>query len=234
MHGSFLLLAWLTFLPAQTKPSDSSSFPRAVQEAALRATVRIVEGEGSGNGVIVGQGGLFVYVLTAGHVVGRTERVTVQTFSIKEPRKVANIFSGAKVVARSGDDEDLALIRLAMGEAPPGVLPICPPEKVSAGRKPFRALSCHCENETPPVCQEEEVAGKKKVRRPEAASAIPLWEVKRRPLKGHSGSALADRRGFLLGICSGASGDNGYYVPPETIQAFLKTNGYSWLFRESP
>jgi len=236
MPGTFLLLAWSTFLPGQTGPSDSPSIPRTVQEAALRATVRILDGGGggTGSGVIVGRGGPFVYVLTAGHVVGQAERVTVQTFSSQEPRKVANVFAGARVVARSQPDQDLALIRLTMGEEPPGVLRICPPEKAPPGKKPFRVLACHCQADGLPVCQEEEVIGKKRVHRPEAAAAIPLWEVKRRPLKGHSGGALADERGYLLGICSGASGGKGYYVPPETIQAFLKTNGYPWLCQQSP
>jgi hypothetical protein len=236
MPGTFLLLAWSTFLPNQTGPADSPSIPRSVQEAALRATVRILDGGGggTGSGVIVGRGGPFVYVLTAGHVVGQAERVTVQTFSTKEPRKVANVYSGAKVVGRSPQDQDLALIRLAVGEEPPGVLRICPPEMAPPGKKPFRVLICHCQADGLPVCQEEEVLGKKRVHRPEAAAANLLWEVKGRPRKGHSGGALADGRGYLLGICSGASGEKGYYVPPETIQAFLKANGYSWLYQRSP
>lgn len=211
---------------------DSADFSRARQEAAVTATVRVVNvtTDAEGCGALVGRGGPFVYVLTANHVVDGAEELAVTTFSARSYPKPANVSRSARVLARD-EAADLAVLRLPAADAPPGCLKICPPGRVPRGSG-FAGLSVGCTGDEPPACRLETVRGKRKVRKPGVDGSAWYWETGREPAKGRSGGPLLDKGGYLVGVCSGASAGKGYYSHPEEVQRFLKQNGLRWLYED--
>lgn len=226
-------LIWLALLPAQFEPIPSKEFSAAGQETALRATVRLVNPavQTDGTGVVVGQAGPFVYILTARHVVTRADKVEVHTFvpaSWPQPEKR---YVGAEVVARSDEAQDLALVRIATRDRFPGTAHLVAADKAPRDRD-FRCLSVGCTEGKAPRCRVETVAGKRIVRRPGVGASAPFWEASAAPTVGRSGGPLFGPGGRLIGICSGAGDSRGYYVHPEAICAFLKSNAFRWLYEE--
>jgi hypothetical protein len=47
--------------------------------------------------------------------------------------------------------------------------------------------------------------------------------------EGRSGGPLVDKRGLLIGVCSGVSKDKAYFCHIDEINAFLERNGFDWL-----
>ena len=62
-------------------------------------------------------------------------------------------------------------------------------------------------------------------KRPGDTRASKFFRIQARPADGQSGGPLVDAKGRLLGICSGAQGDHGYYCHLEEIHAFLRAEG---------
>ena len=183
-------------------------------------------GNAQGSGVILGESGPFVYLLTANHVVDQAERVEVQTFSPRSLPKPEAVYRSVAVLAQA-KDEDVAVLRLATADRMPGRVRFCPPDQVpkEAG---FAAWTVGCPFGRPPVCQQEKVVGVKRARRP-GAEAVLVWETDREPATGRSGGPLLDRQGRLLGVGSGTSDGKGYFTHVEAIQRFLKRHGLHWL-----
>jgi S1-C subfamily serine protease len=212
----------------ETVPSPD--FSREQQVAAVVATVRVVNTaqERTGSGVIVGSEGAFVYVLTAAHVVARAEGLKVQTFTAASYPEPAHVYEGGRVVARAAGLDDLALVRVAMRDRPPGTVRVCPPRLLPA-EKSQPILTVGCDEGAAPTCVTD-TATKKRVRRGEDTGV--LWELGHKPESGRSGGPVVDRQGYLVGIGSGANNDRGYACTAEAIQAFLKANGYRTLYEE--
>jgi hypothetical protein len=126
------LLAWL--VPGQLVEADD--FPRPLQMKVVAASVRIVNrGEKvEGSGVIVGRKAGSLYVLTTAHLVSGQGRLEIATFSAESYPQEARVYTGAEVLARTKDVRDLALIRLATDDAPPGCLPLCPERLLPFGQ----------------------------------------------------------------------------------------------------
>jgi Trypsin-like peptidase domain len=227
-----LVLTILLLVPGEA-PAEAKEISKEQRAAALGATVRVVNAAGrcEGTGAIVGRSGPHVYVLTAAHVVYGAEKVEIHTCSATSPAEEKSVYKSGEVVARTKDARDLALVRLATRDEMPGRLRICPSRRVPAERG-FAALSVGCSDGKPPTSRDETVAGKKLIRRPGDKEAVLTWEVKERPAAGRSGGPLVDARGYLLGVCSGASGREGYYGHTDVIHGFLKDNGFRWLFEE--
>jgi hypothetical protein len=228
-----LVLTCLLLVSGQPAAADAPGISKEQRAAALGATVRLVNPAGrcEGTGAVVGRSGPHVYILTAAHVVDGAEKVEIHTYSAASPPEEKGVYKSGEVVARTRDARDLALLRLATRDEMPGRLRVCPPRKVPAERG-FAALSVGCSDGKPPSCREEAVAGKKLIRRPGDKEAVLTWEVKERPAVGRSGGPLVDTRGYLLGVCSGASGREGYYGHTDVIHGFLKENGFRWLSEE--
>src|SRR5262245_45010456 len=138
-------LACLLLVPAQVDIIQSADFSRKTQTAAVTATVRIrnVARKTEGSGVILGRKGGHVYVLTARHIVAGAGDLEITTFSIGSYPRAEKVYRSGEVVSRSKDITDLALIRIATRDAPPGSLPVCPARVVPAA-KGFEALSLGC------------------------------------------------------------------------------------------
>jgi S1-C subfamily serine protease len=200
---------------------NAADFPKDLQASALRATVRIVNAAKGveGSGVVVKQDATSVYVLTAQHVIDKADKVAVHTFTAESYPKSAKVYDAAKVVAQS-KEQDLAVLRITTDDKMPGVLPLCPAAKAPTD-KDFPGLTVGCNTGKPPTCRAETVKGRKSVRRP-GEEAVVSWEVGAAPAPGRSGGPLVDKRGYVLGVASGANDGLGYYVHTVEIAAFLK------------
>jgi S1-C subfamily serine protease len=228
---SICLLLSLT-IGQQAGSVESKDFSKDAQTAALRATVKIVNltANHEGSAVIVKQDKNLVYLLTAGHLARPGDKLEIRTFTAESYPKPANVYKAAEVLA-ANREKDIAVIRLATRDTMPGVLPLCPPKKV-LNEKDFPGLSAGCSGGEAPVCQVETVRGKKSVRRPDDLEATLTWESTTAPAKGRSGGPLIDKRGFIIGVASGANDDQGYYTHIDEIHHFLKRNALNWLYED--
>jgi S1-C subfamily serine protease len=217
---------------AQAKTADSADFPRALQESALVATVRVTNPflDKDGSGVLIHHRGPYAYVLTAAHLVRKERFVDVTTFSVKSYPKAEKTYRGAEVLARD-PRADLAVLRLATREAPPGLLPLGPRSAAPAG-KDFPVLGVGCERNGPPTPLLDVVKAARVVRKPGEGGKTLCWETATGQPGGRSGGPLLDRQGRLIGLASGVSNGKGYYVHLEEIHAFLRRNALEWLAEE--
>jgi S1-C subfamily serine protease len=163
--------------------------------------------------------------------VDGAKRVEVSTYSTASHPKPAAVYR-AEVIA-TADGPDLAVLRFATRDELPASVTVCPPSKVPEGRD-FAALSVGRGAGGAPAAALEDVRGKRRVHRPGADSRVLCWETAKAPAKGRSGGPLLDRRGYLIGVDSGAGDGKGYYAHVEEVHAFLKRNGLEWLYEEKP
>jgi S1-C subfamily serine protease len=227
------MAACFLLIPGQIETVKLADFPAKAQSAAIAATVRIrnftVDGKGAeGTGIILGRKGDFVYILTAQHVIDSAKELEIATFTAASYPAPAQFSRLAKVVATSDQLRDLALVRWISKEPIPGSLSLCPARLVPE-EQGFKALSVGCGGSKPPTCMEEVVDGRRLVRKQTEDKPAPFWQVDREQPPGRSGGPLIDKRGFLLGVCSGVSQDKGYFCHTEEISAFLERNGFDWL-----
>src|SRR2546430_1556077 len=82
--------------------------------------------------------------------------------------------------------------------------------------KDAQALGAGCRDGKGRACLAETVRRKVDARRPNE-KVTTMWETEASPAKGRSGGPLVDKRGFVLGIASGANDGKGYYVHPDEI-----------------
>ena len=208
---------------------DPSPFSETRKQSALAATVKIVNvsQRAAGTGVIIGRRGDFLYVLTARHVVADAKSLEILPFAEANPSQPMKPLREVRVVATSDEIRDLALLRIAVAEETFPVLLLCPARSLpkEAG---FKALSVGCSLGRSPTCEPEEVIGKKKATRGPDGKPGVFWEVEREIPEGRSGGPLLDRRGMLIGICSGVSKEKGYFTHADEIRAFSGIHGF-WL-----
>jgi hypothetical protein len=225
-------LLLLLAVPGEIPVADSEDFPAEAQVAAVAATVRVSNPalSAEGTGVVVGRSGPVVYILTAAHNVEKAERLGVATFSKASYPKPENVYDAATVVAR-WKEQDVAVLRLVTGDVMPGTIRICPPRLVPR-EKNFAGLTVGCSKAEAPSCLADTVREKKLVRRPGEEGTAVVWELGNAPQGGRSGGPLLDKRGYLLGVCSGGGDGKGYYCHVEAIHRLLKKNALEWLYDE--
>jgi S1-C subfamily serine protease len=224
MSALFLALTLVDPIPVL----ESKDFSAELQRAAVTATVRISNAGSSGSGVIIARERVFVYVLTAHHVVARDGGVEIYTFSADSYPRPEKTYKG-EVVARSRE-KDLALVRLVTDDKPPGIVSIDPAKAAPA--KGFPGLAVGCAVGGAPTCRLEQVKASKQIKRPGAKDTVLAWEVAEAPREGRSGGPLLDARGQLQGVCSGIGDGRGYFCHRNEILHFLKLNGFDYLYAE--
>jgi S1-C subfamily serine protease len=233
------MIVFLAALTLGVKADDSAikfvksaDFSEERQAAAMWATVRLVgiDGGGTGSGVIISRDKGGVYILTAHHVAEGAKRFEVRTFSKASYPNPERVYKSAKVVAKSAR-QDLALVRLTTTDGVPGAIRVCP-VKAIPDRVDFPALTVGCGEAL--QCQVEKLLARKSIQRPDRKDTVIAWVTASAPKAGRSGGPLIDKRGYLLGICSGAADDKGYYCHIQEIHRFLRRNGLEHLYAEEP
>ncbi len=204
-------------------------YPNRFKRAALAATVRIYNpGKNSeGSGVLLSSTGPFVYILTAHHIIAGADEVQITIFAAKDGAKAPKVYPHGRIVARSADIRDLALIRVPASENMLTVLPICPAGGLTkADGFPALALGCDSQGPTAIACN---ALARKKVRLKADGEIGTFWETPGTVKKGRSGGPLINERGYIIGICSGTSDGKGYFTHLDEIHRFLRKNAFSWL-----
>jgi len=216
---------------AQTGEVKSPDFSNDMQATVLRATVRVVGNGTQGSGVIVKQDGIGAWVLTANHLTGDAKTVQIHTFSAESYPNAAKVYKDVKVFATS-KEQDLAVVRIVTSDKMPGVLPLRAEKDAPTGKEEFPGLTCGCDDGKAPTCKADTVKSRKTIRRPGERKDVVCWETATAQATGRSGGPLVDKRGYVLGIASGANDDRGYFVHSKEIAAFLKDNGLDDLGEE--
>ena len=108
---------------------------------------------------------------------------------------------------------------------------LCPANAVPA-RTPFPCLITGCEGGHAPQARVDRVLGAPKARRTPDEDPALFWEVAGKQRAGQSGGPLLDRKGRVLGICSGTNKDKSYFCHIEEIHAFLAKHKLQWLYEE--
>ncbi len=225
-----IFLTSLLLLPA-IQVSDAPGFSKKLQVRAITATVHIVNKtkKSEGSGVVVGKNGPFVYVLTACHLVQGADQLEIATFSEQSYPNRDTVYRAAKVVAKTEGICDLALVRMVANDRVVSFLPLCPIADIPKGEG-FGVLAVGCMDGHEPRCVFGEVRGKKRIGHKTGAEFGYFWELGNAVRKGTSGGPLVDKRGFVVGICSGTNDGKTYFVHPAEIHRFLKQNVFDWLF----
>jgi S1-C subfamily serine protease len=238
-------------VPFETKPVTKPDAPSPLlsqgpikpdqQWAILAACPRIASMGGTysfGTGVIVGVKDGNVYLLTANHVVLGQENRDVEIFTKESYPKPRLKLTGAEVVQRH-PTADLAIVRTrTTDQSLPDGTRINPPLELSMvnlpkpwqrpNRFPVAAISVGCNDALPPKFQTEEILRRVLVRR--GSSPAFFWQMAAPPVSGRSGGPLLDSDGKLLGICAAHQDGLGYYTHLDEIHAWLKMQGFAWLW----
>jgi hypothetical protein len=210
---------------------ESKDFPREKQEAALAATAGIVDVATSGEGTAVvvnyDKAKRVAYLLTAAHVVSPVGNVVNLEFF--NPKKFPNAQKAVGFVVARMPNEDIAIIEARIGDDV-GVLRICPRDKLPTPEKfnvPVLTVGCDGPNRTP-LLLTDVVLSKKIPVKPSGARVL-CWETKGMPVQGRSGGPLIDKRGYVMGICSGSENQRGYYTYILEIHKALSGAAFGWL-----
>lgn len=205
---------------------DSKDFPRARQEAALNATLRIVtkDPRGEATAIRIGRQQPFVYYLTANHIVEKVAHADLQAYSSATFPEVAHEIEQATIIHR-WPEFDLALLQ-AHEQKPPGFLRIAPNHLLA--KPPFAVLTVGCTDGKVPQLKTDRV--QKLIHgKTETGLRGKLWESEKAPSEGRSGGPMIDANGNLVGICNGTSDGKGYYLQFEEIRLALKRVGLEQL-----
>jgi V8-like Glu-specific endopeptidase len=209
---------------------EPEDVPKPLKDRALAATVRIINHtrRTEGSGVLIGRKDQSTYILTAGHLLERGDRLEISTFSVSSYPEAERVYKKVEVVALTKDMRDLALLRLSGDDAPRRNLTLCPLPLLPK-EKEFDALSVGCGFAAAPICVLEKVKGAKQVHRDEKMKPALFWETADEQTPGRSGGPLLDRRGRVIGIASGANDGKGYYSHAEEIYRWLKGTDFAFL-----
>jgi S1-C subfamily serine protease len=226
MTAGILLFTGATLVVGQIPIIASTDFPQDLQESAVTATVQVrnLANKMVGSGVLIAREGPFAYILTARHLVDGADGLEISVFLKDSYPKPKAVHRTLKIVAESPPPVDLALLRLDAQDRLPGPVALCPVGKVPAGG--FMGFAVGCDVGYEPIGWIEKIPQKKRAQLSTGTETIFFWEVDRKPIAGRSGGPLIDKRGYLLGVCSGANRDKSYFTHIDEIHRFLKMKGY--------
>lgn len=197
---------------------DSGEFSTRLQMRLLEATVRIHSAQGTGTGIVVGRDGEQCLIVTAWHVVDGGGAYKIEVFDYV--RMANDIHDGAQLVGHNSMT-DLALLRARI---PPksDLLAICPDG--AEPQREFMGLSAGCDSPSPTLLMR---SASGRVFHPRYTANF--WVLEHGSMRGRSGGALIDARGYILGIyCMNVDG-RGHYIESAAIRQLLVDSGYGHL-----
>lgn len=216
-------LVLLAALPGQFPVIESKEFPAKLQETALAGTVYIhnKDTRADGSGAIIRVEKVFLYILTAGHVVKDGQNLVVGTFD-RDTYPKPRFHTTVQVLAHSQGVRDLALLRVTTDTEKIGpAIPLYPPPREP--KKLKVALTVGCDEGKPATCHVEKVLRAAPFSREANGERARLWELEKPQTPGRSGGPMLDEHGRLIGICSGNNrGEHGYFCHISEIERFLQ------------
>src|SRR5262249_29240094 len=160
----------------------------------------------------------------AAHVLEKSRRFDVQTFTAKSYPDPAATYEKVEVLWREADS-DVALLRFPTGDAKQPTRALAP--RGTSPKPPFPTLYVGSALAAAPVCQLDRVAAKKLLKDADGKSAF-FWQLDGAPDAGCSGGPMFERGGRVIGICSGTQDGKGYFAYLDEILAALKKHDATW------
>lgn len=191
LAGILLLLSLTPGVQAKTFLS-TEDFSQRQQRQLLEGTVRIVNhGRGVGTGAVIAHSPRksATYVLTARHVVRPAGRISIELFTVHHRfRSLRTLNSDIEIVAEL-PEHDLAVLRAPCQEAPPAIIPVCPPRLAPSGPV-LSALSAGCPLGRRPTLRTVLLSTESDQR----------WTSPEGGIGGLSGSPIVNDRGLLVAV----------------------------------
>jgi len=222
-------------LVGQLPTIKADGFGPSIQQETILATVHIINDKKKtfGAGVLLNPTGAFTYVLTAAHMVEGADSVDVLVFDAKSYPKAVKIYRSQSITRARDRQPDLAIVKLIGYKGESKGLKVCPLKGIPR-EKSFAVLASACGENLAPTLRQLTVKDTVRAIKPNEDRTGKYFRTAEKSVKGQSGGPLVDAKGQLLGICSGANGDHGYFCHIEEIHAFLNAHDLKVLLKTEP